>query len=465
MPSSNPIRPGIVIAGTKSGAGKSSFTMGLLRRLRNQGLSAQPFKVGPDFIDPQHHARASGRPSYNLDTWMSPATYVLDLYSDIMGDKDIAVVEGVMGLFDGAGSTEETASTAEAAKLLNLPVLLVVDGQAMARSVAALVKGFAEFDPGLRFAGVVANNVNGERHAAILREAINRYTPVRWLGYLPRLPDLEIPSRHLGLHLGQEQVDSLYDRWAAHLQQYIDIEGLLTSTGHSASPGGGRAMSGGHRFGNAARRPFTVSVAMDEAFQFVYQDTLDLFRHRGGNIVFFAPTRDARLPAGTDWVYLPGGYPELHLARLSQNRAMLADIRRFHDANGVIVAECGGLMYLGKSIADESGKAYPMAGIFDFSTSMSGRRLTLGYRQLRLETPGGRASTLVIKGHEFHFSAFAENRERACMQAFGGGHYRNNADGFFRKNCFAFYTHIYWASSPGWMEYVLQRLDRQGERH
>lgn len=452
MPIRKQSHPGIVIAGTKSGAGKSSFTMGLLRLLKNRGLSVQPFKVGPDFIDPQHHTRASGRPSYNLDTWMSSADYARHLYSDVMGGKDIAVVEGVMGLFDGASPTEETASTAEMAKLLDLPVLLVVDGQAMARSVAAQVKGFTEFDPDLRFAGVVANNVNSDKHAAILREAINHYTPTRWLGHLPHLPCLEISSRHLGLHQGCEQSESLYNDWAAHLERHIDIKYLLTCIG---KPALARRPNGDRFGGDPIPPPFTVAVATDEAFQFAYQDTLDMFKHCGGNVTFFSPIRDARLPAKADWVYLPGGYPELYLEQLSGNQAMLSDIRRFCESGGVTVAECGGLMYLGKSIVDESGRTYPMAGAFDFSTSMQEKRLSLGYRQLRFETQRETEEMPFIKGHEFHFFSLIENREPAYMRAFDGKQSHSNADGFVRKNCFAFYTHIYWPSSPGWMNHVL----------
>ena len=447
---------GIVIAGTHSGVGKSCVSIGLLRLLQKKGQAVQPFKAGPDYIDTRHHGRACGRASYNLDSWMSSTQYVRDLFADVMrrDNGEVAIVEGMMGLFDGAESTTNTASTAEIADLLDLPVLLIIDGQAMARSAAALVKGYTEFDPALRFAGVIANRVNHPKHAALLKEAIENDTAVKFSGYLPPHPFLKISSRHLGLHQEHEQSEAWYDRWAEHIGQHIDIEGLMKAArrrGLAAGPDNEPL----RRFENVSKRPFTVAIASDEAFRFTYPDALDMFEHWGGRIKYFSPLADSRLPPGADWIYFPGGYPELHLGPLSSNHALISDIHCFANAGKVVVGECGGLMYLGKSLTDEKGNVHPMAGLFDFSTSLENKKMSLGYRHLIYEPAAGPGMPISIKGHEFHFSSLVENRETPRMKTAGAGHPVSSKDGFIRNNCFAFYTHIYWPSSPQWLNHIL----------
>lgn len=447
-----------MIAGTHSSVGKSSVAIGLMRSLKRKNVNIKPFKVGPDYIDPSHHALASAMPSYNLDTWMCSPRYIRQLCADILGDDGIAVVEGVMGLFDGAYSKKNKASSAEIASILKLPVVLVVDGKAMARSVAALVNGYVQFDPSLEFLGVIANRVNSPGHAKILKDAIEHYTSAKFLGYLPDKPDLKINNRHLGLFQGHEQKDKLYDLWADHIDKHIDINYLIKRSCKikiSIKP----SKSKRNRWGIKQGSPFTVAIAKDDAFQFIYQDTLDMFRQAGGDIKFFSPLNDRSLPDDIDWIYLPGGYPELYAKKLSLNKSMLRQIHQFSEAGKPIVAECGGLMYLGKSIIDESGKEYTMADLFKFSTTMLPKRLTLGYREFKYN-PSSKHRSILLKGHEFHFSSLINNLESPQMTQYIGNKIQ---DGYRHKNCYALYSHIYWAGSPHWLKFITGKIGTHKE--
>ncbi len=455
---------GFVVSGTHSSVGKSSAAFGLMRLLKRKGQAVIPFKAGPDYIDPGHHERACGTPSYNLDSFMCPAKYIRDLFADRMCGGGVAVVEGMMGLFDGAHPKKDQGSTAEIAKILDLPVLLVFDGQATARSAAALVDGFLNFDPDLRFLGVVANRVNSEGHASILKNAIEHYTKVKFLGYLPQNPELALPSRHLGLHQGFEQQDALYDRWADHIERHVNVKKLLQSLPKRAAETAETHPASRWK-GKKRPRPFTAAVAKDAAFQFVYADTLDLIRHAGGSVRTFSPLKDGALPEGCDWVYLPGGYPELHAEALCANKPLIRQLRRFAADGGVVVAECGGLMYLGKSLTTGDGKRHPMAGLFDFSTTMQNKGLTLGYRKLKFAPNGTGGKPLVLKGHEFHFSGMQDNREPPIMIHSQNAGKTPVVDGFRRGNCFALYSHLYWGSCPGWLDYLLNLVADGTQRH
>lgn len=285
---------GLIISGTHTSVGKSSITVGLMRCLRNRGHSVKPFKAGPDYIDPGHHRAASGNPSYNLDSWMCPPEYIKDLFSDTVSAGDICVIEGVMGLFDGAHSTKATGSTAEIAHLLGIPILLVIDGSMMARSAAALVQGFTQFDKNLKVIGVIANRVNSPGHGKILKEAIEHYTTAKFLGYLPHQDDLTIPDRHLGLHMTHEQEPRLYENWASHIEQHLDVDRLLHALPLKNLTQPPSSVSVPLRWRHSfERKPFCVAIARDEAFQFIYQDTLDLIRHYGGTIQYFSTLTDS----------------------------------------------------------------------------------------------------------------------------------------------------------------------------
>lgn len=450
---------GLIIAGTHTSVGKSSITMGLMRCLRNRGHSVKPFKAGPDYIDPGHHRAASGKPSYNLDSWMCPPEYIRNLFCDTVSAGDICVIEGVMGLFDGAYSTKATGSTAEIAHLLGIPVLLVIDGSMMARSVAALVRGFIEFDKNLNVLGVIANRVNSPGHGKILKDAIEHYTTAKFLGYLPRQENLIVPDRHLGLQMSHEQEPQIYEKWASHIEKHLDVDGLLKSLPKIKAEPSSSTSSGPLRWKDSIeRKPFSVAIARDEAFLFSYQDTLDLIQHYGGTIQYFSPLRDSRLPDNVDWVYIPGGYPELHAKQLSENTMLLQAIRAFAESGKSVVGECGGLMYLGDSLTDKGETSYPMAGVFDFATSMVGKRLTIGYRELSYSPPDQSDPSLVLRGHEFHHSNFDSNTESPLMSHRIDGKDLDRPDGYRFKNSFAFYSHIYWGSSISWWEYLLKNF-------
>src|SRR5579859_2311063 len=348
----------IVVAGTHSGVGKTSVTLGLIGALRRRGLTVQPFKVGPDFIDPLHHQHASGRPARNLDGWMLDPETNLERFARATADADVAVIEGVMGLFDGSEGKSDRGSTAEMAKLLGLPVLLVIDASAMARSAAALIHGFTSFDRHLRVAGVILNNVGGEIHAGMIRDAVAGAVPM--LGALPRAKDLVVPERHLGLHLPYEARTGYVEQLATLIETHIDLDALLSNSVIERLP-------------VAATPPAVppkarLAVARDEAFCFYYTDNLELLEQAGAELVRFSPI-DEPLPENIDGIYLGGGYPELHADKLSDNKPTRDAIREFASAGGPIYAECGGLMYLADTL-DLDGQPHPMCGVLPFSTTM-----------------------------------------------------------------------------------------------
>ena len=446
---------GLVIAGTHSSAGKSSVSMGLMRLLKDKGWPIKPFKVGPDYIDPGHHARACSQPSYNLDTVMCTPKYVKDLFSDIMNKGDIALVEGVMGLHDGASAKSEKGSTAEVAKLLDLPVVLVIDGKAMARSSAALVLGYMNLDPKVNLVGVIANNINSPRHAQIIKEAIEHHTSAKLLACLPTVPELRIPSRHLGLQQGIEQKQDIYQKWAKHIESHMDLKLFFKLFKLKKSPKPS-AIKGEPKRWKTKARPcsFNIAVARDEAFQFIYQDTLDFLAHQGFSISFFSPINDPHLPKYMDGYYFPGGYPELHAESLSKNRSIIKDIKKAGSSGKMVIGECGGLMYLGKHITNETGKSIPMVGLFDYSTSIKARKLTLGYRKLKPAKASNK--NLILHGHEFHYSTFTVNNERPEWKNIHNKTAVAVKDGFTTKNCHSFYTHIYWASNKEWLNHLME---------
>ena len=449
MPENKIKAKGLIITGTHSSVGKSSITVGFMRLLMRKGYSIKPFKVGPDYIDPSHHKQACNIPSYNLDTVMCSKKYVTGLFNSLMGRNDLAIVEGVMGLHDGSSSKSERGSTAEAAKLLGLPVILVIDGQAMARSAGALVKGFQMMDPKVKFLGVIANHVQSPGHKKIIKEAIEYHTGIRLLGCLPTDKSLHIPSRHLGLHQGYEQDSLIYEQWATHIENHIDID-LVKKHLKIKKPTPATESSKIITQTRVTSR-FKVAVARDEAFQFIYQDTLDLFERKGGEVTFFSPLRDKKLPDNQDIIYFPGGYPELHLKALAANKQIKVEIIKYFKSRKTIIGECGGLMYLGKTIFDEKEKSFPMVGIFNFSTTLKPKKLTLGYRNLKLN----RVERLRLKGHEFHYSSFKTNKEPHV--AINSSKTPSVKDGFKKRNALAFYTHIYWGSNDRWLNYILNQ--------
>jgi cobyrinic acid a,c-diamide synthase len=438
----------LVIAGTSSGSGKTTVSLALMAALRRRGLTAQAFKVGPDFIDPGHHALATGRPSHNLDGWMLDQAENRAIFSRGMQDAQLGVVEGVMGLYDGFSATGEQGSTAQMAKMLGLPVLLTAGARSMARSFAALVGGYLGFDPGVDWAGVVANQVGGPGHARILAQALELVPSARLAGCLPRRDDIALPERHLGLVTAQETTpDPLWhDCLADWLEQSLDLDRLLEGLPEISPPPS-----------RADPQPpprARLAVARDQAFCFYYQENLRRLRQAGAELVFFSPLADPGLPPDVHGLYLGGGYPELYAGRLADNPGPAREIARLALNGMPVYAECGGMMYLGRELEDLEGRRWPMAGLLPLSFRMLPRFKSLGYRQVRLtrDSPLGPAGA-VARGHEFHYSEISKLKSRAGLrddlyQVWGRNGTEPACKGFGLASTVASYVHLHFGSSP-----------------
>jgi cobyrinic acid a,c-diamide synthase len=472
--------PRIIIAGTGSGVGKTSLSLALVRALTRRGLRVQTFKVGPDFLDPTHLARASGRTCYNLDSWMCGREYVEQLFQRVTAGADIAVIEGVMGLFDGASPDTSSGSTAEIARWLHAPVLLVVDAKGTARSIGAVIKGFDTFEPDLRIAGVIANRVGSARHAEWLAETVSSARLPPLVGCIPAKAFPSLPSRHLGLVTADAETLSpaLLDSLADTLEKHVDLEKILAlartapmiyADGSNdlkvdADPRAASGSSGSLPVTDRARRsrstgrtsrprPVTIGIASDAAFHFYYPDNLECLQAQGAQLVHFSPIRDSRLPAGLDALYLGGGYPEEYAADLARNGGMLESIRQFAAAGGAVYAECGGLMMLSQSIETLDGIIHPMAGLLPFRTRMCARRQSLGYTEVTLkgDTLWGPEGTR-LRGHEFHYSEIVGDPTDADWKPAYQIQYRRDPKpvlaGAQRGRILAGYVHLHFASHP-----------------
>lgn len=450
----------LIIAGTASGVGKTTLVTGLAMALADLGLKVQPFKAGPDYIDPTYHTKATGTPSRNLDTWLLSSESTLELFSRAMRGKDIALVEGVMGLYDGRSPTTGEGSTAELAKLLAAPTVLVVNAAGASRSLAAMVSGYRDFDPDLNLAGAILNNVSGERHFKLCKEAIESGAGVPVIGYLPRRDDLRLRERHLGLIPTVEEPaeTDFYERLSAQVKATIDIPGLLRLAGNARVPTlpstkdgkAGLFPSRSYRDDSSSRQvgSVRVAVARDKAFSFYYQDSLDLLEAWGGELVPFSPLADSHLPPEVSGIYLGGGFPELYAAELATNETMGRDIQEAAGRGLPVYAECGGLMYLGRSIRDFEGREHAMVGAFPFSSHIEGKKLTLGYRQVRAlkDSPLLRRGE-EVRGHEFHWSAMDANGTE--MNAYQVLAPHPGREGFLQGNTLASYIHLHMGSLPG----------------
>ncbi|NDY55802.1 cobyrinate a,c-diamide synthase [Desulfovibrio sulfodismutans] len=440
--------PGLVVAATASGRGKTSLAVGLMTALSRRGFRVAAFKAGPDFLDPRHHQAATGRASHNLDSWMLSEEAVQAVFARYAATADAVVVEGVMGLFDGFSGQSDAGSTARLAKILGLPILLTVDARAMGRSAAALVKGFAEFDPDLEFLGVVFNQVGGEGHREILAQAMRSVPDMPVLGYLPRDPALALPSRHLGLCDPLEDADhpAVYAALADAVELRLDVARLLDSLPLFQVSEPAPAPQGAPRV--------RLGVARDAAFSFYYQENLRLLRDAGAEIVPFSPLGDAALPPGLHGLYLGGGYPELFAARLADNAAMRLAVREFCASGRPVYAECGGFMYLMEALTDAAGRTFPMAGVFPGAAVMGPRFAALGYREAVTLAPSllGPAGT-TARGHEFHYSRLAaplgdDSGIRAIYALSGRSGRLDAPEGYSLGGVLGSYVHLHFGSNP-----------------
>lgn len=440
-----------VLAGTGSGCGKTTVTLGLLKLLQQRGLRVQPYKVGPDYLDTGWHTALCGVPSRNLDSFMLPPAVLNALFCEHMQQADIAVIEGVMGLYDGYGTDPNYCSSAAMAKQLGCPVILLVDGKAVSTSIAATVMGFQHFDPSLNIAGVIVNRVNSDSHFQLLKSAIERYCNLPVLGYVPRAEGVSLPERHLGLVTAREStLDSQpWLDFAAGLESTLDIDRLLALSELAELPAGEWPAAPLH--GNG----LTLALADDEAFNFYYPDNLALLERAGVTIVRFSPLHDSVLP-DCQMLWLGGGYPELHARALAANTPMLEQLRAAHRRGVAIYAECGGLMYLGSTLEDAQGDIHTMADILPGASKMGKRLTRFGYceaqaeRQTLLAAPGE-----VLRGHEFHYSDFSAQlpATMACRKTRDGAVLQQWQGGWQIGNTFASYLHLHFAQRPAMLNH------------
>lgn len=452
----------IAIAGTTSGVGKTSVTLGLARSLARRELRVQTFKVGPDFLDPTYLAMASGRPCYNLDGWMTSREYVCELFDRATADADIAIIEGVMGLFDGASPDALDGSTAEIARWLDAPVLLVVDAHGAARSLAATVQGFVHFEPGVQIAGVIANRCGSDRHRDWLARSLDAAHLPPLVGAIPRdsLPRLE--NRHLGLVAAEHSriTPELLDQLADAVEKCVDM-GPVGNALRGVPRAETRSLTE-RRGGRSLQQDARIGIARDQAFHFYYPDNLEALEAAGAKLVEFSPLADDRLPADLDAILLGGGYPEAHARRLAANESMRCAIADFAASGRPLYAECGGLMYLSRAVTTLDGERFPMAGVIPIETVMQARLAALGYVEATLTTDGplGPAGQ-ICRGHEFHYShvVLDESESAGWLPAFSIERRRADAiesHGYARGNVVAVYLHLHWASRPDWPRRFLE---------
>ncbi len=463
--------PRLVIAGTHSGCGKTSVAMGIMAVLRGRGLKVQPYKTGPDYIDPMFHTEVTGRVSRNLDSWMLPPETVGRLFSKSAADADIAVIEGVMGLYDGYGGRSIAGSTADVAKLTGAPVILVINGSAMSLSAAALVKGFLEFDPARAVKGVIINKLSGLGHYQLLKEVIEEHAGVPVLGYLRRSEEVALGGRHLGLVTSVEVADlkEKIARLAAEIQATVDLERLLRIAREGTGAETALGLPEIKPVGKAR-----IAVAKDRAFCFYYQDNLDLLEALGAELAWVSPIADSGLPPDIDGLYIGGGYPELWAAELEGNRPMRTDIRRRIQNGLPTYAECGGLMYLGESLADHEGKTFEMVGALPGKSRMTPGLQRFGYVNVRVTADNILARQgQEIRAHEFHYSEMAAAAGlRCCFEVSKrreGTVVKSWPCGFTTVNLLAGYPHLHFWANPAFAEGFVRsclwfRREKAGER-
>jgi cobyrinic acid a,c-diamide synthase len=437
--------PRIVFAGTASGVGKTTVAMATMAALSARGLAVAPFKVGPDYIDPSFHGLAAGRTCRNLDSWLVPHSNLLCLFARACCGMDVAVVEGVMGLYDGRSGAGESGSTAEVAKLLGAPVLLVLDIGKQARSAAASARGFQAYDPSVPLAGFVLNRAGSQRHADLVAREVESATGLPVLGALPKDTAVELPERHLGLVPTQEleRAREVLERLAELAREHLDLDRLVAIARDAAAPPQlGRSIFPAEPLNSD---PLPLAVARDEAFSFYYEDNLDLLTAFGAEVLPFSPLSDAALPRGARGMYLGGGFPELFAARLAANTPLLSEVRRAVGDGLPIYAECGGLMYLAEALTDFDGDRHQMAGLIPCEVAMANRRMALGYVELRAQRdtllcPAGTE----LRGHEFHWSRLFRGADQA--NAYDVVDPTPRAEGFANGNLLASYVHLHFGS-------------------
>lgn len=436
--------PTVVVAAAQSGAGKTTATMALIAGLRDRGLRVQPFKVGPDYLDPSLLGWVAGRPCRNLDSWMVPGPHLLELFHRACRGAHIAVVEGVMGLFDGRSGAGDDASTADIARLLQAPILLIVDAARASRTVGAVAFGLSRADPRLRVAGAILNRVANDRHLATCAEGL-KAVGVQSLGHLTRAAELTLPERYLGLISASETEPQPGLRAALDVAaSTLDLDFVMQAAGSATPPPPPEA-------GLFAEKPIAtrarIGVALDRAFHFYYRDALDLLESWGAELVPFSPLEDSHVPERASGIYLGGGYPELFAEGLAANTSMLSSLRGARAEGTVVYAECGGAMYAASGIEDAEGRHHSMAGLWPVQVSLKARKLSVGYRVVRACPPGFLAGQ-ELRAHEFHYSQLSKgngHHQPAWLVLDQGG----RPEGYSAPGVTASYIHVHFGSRPG----------------
>ena len=437
--------PRVIIAGTQSGVGKTTLTIGVMGALRKRGYRVQGFKVGPDYIDPSYHNVVTGRLSENLDLWLAPEDQIVESFRRAIKDSDIAVIEGVMGLFDGATGLDETGSTSQIAKILNCPVLLVIDAHNMVRTSAAIALGFKNFDKKVKIKGIILNNVAGATHANWCREAIEAATGLPVVGWLPVNCNVRLPERHLGLiPTPEKQNQNVFEEITQFIQANINIDQVVTIAKSVQSLPRARTSIYPKTL---LKKDVKIGVAFDESFNFYYPSNLSLLESYGGKIIRFSPIHDKKLPEGVGGLYIGGGFPEMFLKELEDNQKMRAAILDAVKTGMPVYAECAGLMYLTKSITDFDGRKYEMVGALEGNTVMTNKTLVM-YSSIFVQKPNILCSEgSKIRGHEFHNSIIVDipNDTKFAYRMIKGEGIKDKQDGWIKNNVMASYAHISFA--------------------
>ena len=442
--------PRILISGDRSSSGKTTVSVGLMANLRELGYNVQAFKVGLDYIDPSYHTFVTGRPSRNIDGLLMDEDRILDIFSDAIKDADISVIEGVRGLYEGYSALNDVGSSAQIAKMLKTPVILVIDARSITRSVAALAKGYQAFDPDIRFGGVILNHLGGKRHEKKAIDALNEYTDLKVLGAIPRERSLDIEMRHLGLIPAREgkKRDKNFlktiGRIEEFIERYVDIREIIKIADSSEEMHFCKSQSRS-LFSEELPKTVKIGVALDEAFNFYYYDNLNLLERAGAELIYFSPIRDEKVP-NVDGLYLGGGYPEIYAGELEKNKSLLKSVRDFCMCEKPVFAECGGLMYL----MDEmhvNNDSYSLAGLIGGYASMNGDKRVVGYvkgRFLEDAVIGRRDENFL--GHEFHRSDVVCKEKDFRIKLSRGDGIKDGLDGVFTYNILASYSHFHASS-------------------
>lgn len=431
----------ILIAGTNSGVGKTTISLGVMQALTKRKLKVQPYKVGPDYIDPSYHTFITGRDSRNLDSYMLDDEKIKYIVKTASKDADISIIEGVMGLYDGFGIDLNSCTSSYTSKILKMPVILVINGKTMSSSAAAMVLGYKNLDTDVNIKGVIVNNVKTQGHYELIKESIETYCNIEVLGYFPPNERFSLESRHLGL-VPSVEIDFLKDKFdnlGDEIEKYINIDRLIEIS-ESDEIQSSFNLNNLPKFNNKK-----IAVAYDKAFNFYYKENLEVLEHMGIEIIKFSPLKDKYVPMA-DCIYIGGGFPEIFSRELYNNESMRNSIRKAHESNIPIYAECGGLMYLGEKLRDSDGNEYDMVGIFKGTSEMTKSLKRFGYcdGKAKFDTVLSKKGD-VIKGHEFHHSVFNSQEECAyTMIKKRGNKVVDKWDGGYSKNnTLATYLHTH----------------------